>query len=293
MPEAFALGPVLISTRIAAFVVAFLAARWIAARLAVRWGLDAASIRNSADGALVAGLIAARAGYVAVYWEAYASAPWTVLYFWQPGYLAVAGLAGGALYVLYRLRAQDPGRRLPALRAVSTGFAAGATILAAVLGTMGSLANAGGAEVGDKAPEIRLANLSGERVALTDLEGKGVVLNFWATWCPPCRREMPLLESAWKEYQSKGVVIVGIDVGESPDTVKPFIGSMGVTYPVWLDAPAGTEGVDDTNELLTRFGGVGLPTTVFIGADGVIEKIYIGELSRAMLAEWLPRLAPE
>jgi len=292
MPEAFTLGPILISTRIAAFVVAFLVARWIAARLAARWELAPAWAGNTADGALVTGLIAARLGYAALYWSAYAPAPWTVLYFWQPGYLTVAGLAGGAAFVLYRLRRQAAELRPASLRAVTTGFAAGAMILAAALGSMGWFADSGGAGVGDRAPEIRLMNLAGEPVALSDLEGRGVVLNFWATWCPPCRREMPLLESAWNEFRAKGVTIVGIDVGESRDTVRPFADSMGVSYPVWTDAGRGTEGFDDTNALLTRFGGVGLPTTVFIDAEGIIRHVYVGELSRGMLQEWLPRLVP-
>lgn len=293
MPETFALGPVLISTRIAAFVVAFLAARWIAARLAARWQIDAAWTRNTADGALVAGLVVARVAHAALYWDAYAAAPWTVLYFWQPGYLPVAGLAGGALYVLYRLHGQSADRRLPCLRAVSTGFAAGAVLLAVALGSMGWFTGTGGAQAGDKVEDFQLVNLDGERVALSDLAGKGMVLNFWATWCPPCRREMPLLESAWNEYRSRNVVIIGIDVGEPPDTVRRYVDSIGVTYPIWVDAPRGAAGFNDTNELLTRFGGVGLPTTVFIGADGAIKKTHIGELNRALLQEWLPRLIPE
>jgi len=293
MPEAFPIGPVLISTRVAAFVVAFLAARWIAVRLAARWKLDPVWIRNTTDGALIAGLITARLGYAALYWDAYAPAPWTVLNFWQPGYLTITGIAGGALYVLYRLRGRNPGQRLSILRAVSTGFAAGATILMLVLVTMGQFSDAGGFEAGDRAPEIRLVNLAGERVALSDLEGKGVVLNFWATWCPPCRREMPLLESAWQEHRSRNIVIVGIDVGETADSVKPFVGSMGLTYPIWLDPARGSGDFDDTNELLTRFGGVGLPTTVFIGADGIVKKIYVGELNRSLLQQWLPELAAE
>lgn len=324
MPEAFTVGPVLISTRVAAFVVAYLAARWLASRLAARWGLDADWTRNTADGAVLAGLVAARLGYAALYWEAYAAAPWTVLYFWQPGYLAVAGLAGGAFCVLVRLRFRRAQHRLSYLRAVSTGFAAGATILVAAIGSMGWFSGAGmpgigdqapdspgvdpggqryalfniglpggtTVSVGDEAPDFQLLSLEGRRVALSDLRGEGVVLNFWATWCPPCRREMPLLESAWQEYRSKGVVIVGVDVGESQDTVRPFVGSMGLSYPIWTNAEPGSGEFDDTNDLLNRFGGVGLPTTVFIDADGVIRKVYIGELSRGLLAKWLPKLVP-
>lgn len=293
MPEAFAIGPVLISTRVAAFVVAFLLARWIAARLALRWGVDAAWARNTADGALLAGLVAARLAYVALYWEAYAPAPWTVLYVWQPGYLPVAGLAGGALYLLYRLRRQGVDQRLPCLRAVSTGFAAGATVLALALGTMGWFTDSPGARAGERVADFELVDLDGERVALSDLEGKGVVLNFWATWCPPCRREMPLLEAAWNEHRDQGVVIVGVDVGEPADSVRRYIDSIGVTYPIWLDGPRDGNDFDDTNELLARFGGVGLPTTVFIGPDGVVTKTHIGELHRPMLQEWLPEITPD
>jgi hypothetical protein len=103
---------------------------------------------------------------------------------------------------------------------------------------------------------------------------------------------MPLLQAAWTEYRDKGVVIVGVDVGESQGVVRPFVDSMGLTYPIWLDA-TDNGGFDDTNELLGRFGGVGLPTTVFIDASGTIEKVYVGELNRSMLAEWLPRLTPD
>lgn len=292
MPEAFTLGPVLISTHVAAFVVAFLLARWIAVRLSRRWHLDDAWTRSTADGALLAGLIAARLAYAGLYWSAYAPAPWTVLYFWQPGYLPVAGLAGGALYVLYRLRALDTAQRLVGLRAVTTGFAAGATLLVAALSTMGTFTGAGGLRAGDPVPDFQLVDLAGNRVALSDFQGKGVVLNFWATWCPPCRREMPLLEEAWNEYRGQGVVIIGIDLGEPPETVKRYVDSVGVTYPIWTDAPDGAEDLDDTNELLGRFGSVGLPTTIFINADGVVEETYIGELSRAKLQEWIPRLVP-
>ncbi|MBS1269525.1 MAG: Thiol-disulfide oxidoreductase ResA [Gammaproteobacteria bacterium] len=293
MPEAFTLGPLLIPTRIAAFVVAVFVALWIASRLAVRSGADATWTRQTCAGSALAGLITARIAYVALNWNAFALEPWTALYIWQPGYLLVAGLAGGALYVLYRLRSQAADRRLPHLRAISTGFAVGATLLATALISITFPPPSGVAGSEDKVQDFELVNLDGERVALSDLQGKGVVLNFWATWCPPCRREMPLLESIWLEYRSKGIVIVGVDVGESPKMVRSFIDTMGITYPVWTNAGSGAQDVDDTNEIFGRFGGVGLPTTVFIDPDRIIEDIYVGELNRAVLVEQLTGLLPE
>jgi len=68
------------------------------------------------------------------------------------------------------------------------------------------------------------------------------------------------------------------------------VADVGVTYPIWTDAPGAGDDFDDTNELLSRFGGVGLPTTVFIRSDGIIEHIHMGELNRAIIREWVPGL---
>lgn len=294
MPETFALGSLLVSTRILGFVLAVLAAVWIASFLAKRAGLDPAWARNTVEGSVVAGLVTARAAYAALYWPAFSPAPWTVLYFWQPGYMSVAGLAGGALYALYRLRKQSPAGRLSGLRVVSTAAAAGATVLAAVLGTINLASDARVLRAGDTVPDFQLVNLDGEPVSYSDLKGKGVVLNFWATWCPPCRREMPLLESTWGVYESENVVIVGIDVGESREDVRRFVDAQGFSYPIWLEPDdTGDLRAANTNEMLGWFGSAGLPTTVFIRPDGVIDKVYIGELNRALLLERIPELVPE
>jgi len=294
MPETFTLGPLLISTRVLGFVISVLAAIWIASLLAKRAGLDPAWARNTVEGSVIAGLITARAAYAALYWTAFSPAPWTVLYFWQPGYLPVAGLAGGTLIVLYRLWKQSPAVRLAGLRVVSTGVAVGATILAIILGTMNLAADARVLKAGDAVPDFRLVNLDGKPVSYADLKGKGVVLNFWATWCPPCRREMPLLESAWRKYGSDNVVIVGIDVGESLGDVRRFIDAQGFSYPIWVE-PDDAEEVEaeNTNEMLGWFGSAGLPTTVFIRPDGTIDEVYIGEVNRALLLERIPELLPE
>lgn len=293
MPETFALGPLLVSTRVLGFVISVVAAVWIASLLAKRAGLDPAWARNTVEGSVITGLITARAAYAALYWSAFSPAPWTILYFWQPGYLPVAGVAGGALYVLHRLRKQSAAGRLSGLRIVSTGLAFGATILAVILGTMNLASEDRVLKAGDTVPDFRLVNLDGQPVSYSGLEGKGVVLNFWATWCPPCRREMPLLESAWGRYKSKNVVIVGIAVGESPEDVRRFVDAQGFSYPIWVE-PENAEEVEaaNTNEMLGWFGSAGLPTTVFIRPDGYIDEVYIGEVNRALLLERIPDLLP-
>lgn len=292
MPEPVSLGPLLVSIRILAFAFSLAAAMWVGSRLAARLGLDASRTRLIVGGSVLTGLVAARLVYVALYWDIYASAPWTALYLWQPGYLPVAGLVAGALYLLYRLRPLGNGQRLRCLRAASGGIATGAVVLAGSLLAMAPLSHGTALRAGDKVPDFSLIDLSGKPVALSDLAGKGIVLNFWATWCPPCRREMPLLESAWNEYRDRNVVIVGVALGQSRDTVRPFADSMGVSYPIWTDPDPGANNGDDSNEVFDWFDSAGLPTTIFIRPDGVIDKAHLGQLTRGLLLREIRRLIP-
>ncbi len=134
-------------------------------------------------------------------------------------------------------------------------------------------------------PDFTLQTLKGEPVRLSSFRGQAVVLNFWATWCPPCRREMPLLDAIQDEYQERGVLIVGVNLSEPAELVRPFIESINVDYPVWVDGPASDPVYSRTSELFQRFGGVGLPTTYFIGPDGVLREIRVGELNRGILQQ--------
>lgn len=123
-------------------------------------------------------------------------------------------------------------------------------------------------EVGHPAPDFTLSTLTGDEISLAELRGKPVILNFWATWCPPCRREMPALEVIWQEYGRGGVMILGVDQGESPATVSEYVRqNVGVTFPLLLDRR------QDVGDLyLVR----SLPTTFFIDAQGIIQEIRVG-----------------
>ncbi|WP_328987764.1 peroxiredoxin family protein [Thiorhodovibrio winogradskyi] len=118
------------------------------------------------------------------------------------------------------------------------------------------------------APAFELQTPDGARVALADLRGEIVLVNFWATWCPPCRAEMPAMERAWQELRDKGVRFLAINVDEDGGTVADFAKSLGVSFPLLLD-PGGKV----TQAWPLR----GLPTTFVVDADGRLRLIALGE----------------
>ena len=283
VPDAIAVGPVLLSTTVLLLAASLALAIWLSGRLAARLRLDAAAARRLAEGSAVAGILGARAGFVLLLWEAYADAPWTALYLWQPGYLPVAGLVLALAYALWHLRSRIATHRLRYGRAVTSAFAFSATLLVACVVALGSLSDARTVDPGEAVPDFVLEDISGARVRYADLRGGPVVLNFWATWCAPCRREMPLLETAHRTYGPRGLAIVGVTVDEPAETVRQFADSTGVTYPLWVDAAEAREGVDRAAEVHARLGGVGFPMTLFVGRDGIVRSRHIGELSGAYL----------
>ncbi|WP_027893336.1 TlpA disulfide reductase family protein [Calidithermus chliarophilus] len=284
MPDAVQIGPFLIATVRLVLLTGLLVASWWAARVARRAGLDANWVTNTAGNLAIAGLLGARLGFVLLNWDGYQANPITALYVWQPGYLPWAGVMGGMAYGLWALSRRVRSERLAYARPLLMGFVVGGAWFALGYGSMGlRLGDGAAVKIGDQVPEIRLVNLEGQPVTLWSLRGKAVVLNFWATWCPPCRREMPLLDSVQAEFKDRGLVVVGVNLNEAPQTVAAYTRQVGVSYPIWRDAPVGQSGFDRTSALYARFGGVGLPTTLFITPDGTLRGRLIGELNRGAL----------
>jgi peroxiredoxin len=129
-------------------------------------------------------------------------------------------------------------------------------------------ANMGGLKVGAKAPNFELKTLAGDTVKLSDLKGKKVMLNFWATWCPPCKAEMPAMEEFHKEAGDE-VVILAVNIDPHLD-VKAFVDENGITFPIPLDAE---DKVNETYQVLS------IPTTYFIDTKGNIGNKYIGAMN--------------
>lgn len=128
---------------------------------------------------------------------------------------------------------------------------------------------------GELAPDFTLTTPGGEPVALSDFRGKTVVLNFWATWCPPCRAEMPELQQVWEERgEGRDLVVLAVDVEESADAVTDFVENFGLTFPVALDADG---------SVADRYGLPGLPSTFFIDAEGVLRSQVLGPVFGELL----------
>lgn len=117
------------------------------------------------------------------------------------------------------------------------------------------------------APEFTLPDLDGKPHALADYRGKVVVLNFWATWCPPCRYEMPAMQRAWEKVRDEDIVFIGVDVGEDTDTVFTFLADYPVDFPLLLDEEA---------KVIEQYPVTGLPTTYIIDPQGRITHRAVG-----------------
>jgi len=128
-----------------------------------------------------------------------------------------------------------------------------------------------GVDVGEMAPDFALTDLEGNPFRLSDLRGKVVFINFWATWCPPCRAEMPEIEAIYQEYKDKGVVVIGVDVLETEDEVRQFVQRGGYSW---------TFVIDKTGEVAASYGIAAIPTSFFIDREGIIKAVNIGAMTK-------------
>jgi len=124
-------------------------------------------------------------------------------------------------------------------------------------------------EVGLSAPDFDLELMSGGQLSLSSMRGNAVVINFWASWCGPCRAEMPAIETIYNEYRDKGLVVLAVNatLQDSIIEAQAFAMQYGLTFPILLDSDGS---ISNTYRLS------GLPTTYFVGRDGIIKKINIG-----------------
>jgi len=136
-------------------------------------------------------------------------------------------------------------------------------------------------EVGGTMPDFHLADLDGRPTRFSEIDGKPVLVNFWATWCPPCLREMPLLQAL---HERGEVAVIGIDAGEPLNVVTAYLESRGIDYPVWIDPPGTVPPGQASMDLFRRFGGIGLPLTLFVDRQGILRAAHSGELDEATLA---------
>ena len=140
-----------------------------------------------------------------------------------------------------------------------------------------------GVSQGSYALDFTLEAPDGSESSLSDYGGSVVLVNFWATWCPPCRDEIPHFEEAYEAHKDEGFVVLGVNYQDSAAEVEPFVERLGVTYPMLLD---------ESGMVAKEYRAVGLPTSVFVDRDGGIQVRHSGYLSEDQLEQYLSRLLP-
>lgn len=137
--------------------------------------------------------------------------------------------------------------------------------------------------VGEIAPDFALVDMNGQKHKLSDYRGEGVFLNFWATWCKPCEREMPYIDKAYKEFKDKGVKVLTVDVGESKLAVNNFIERYNLSFPVMIDKDG---------QVQTAYGINPLPITFLIDKDGKVVRSHVGELTQDTVNQFMEEIQP-
>ena len=141
------------------------------------------------------------------------------------------------------------------------------------------------AEVNYEAPELGLFDLEGMEHELTDHLGEVVLVNLWATWCPPCKAEMPTLEAYFQAHQADGFVTIAVNDGDSEEEVAAFVQEYGLTFPVWLDPTyQSTDHAFKTHNL---------PSSFVIDREGYVRLRWVGEIDRASLEKYVTPLILE
>ena len=141
------------------------------------------------------------------------------------------------------------------------------------------------AEANRLAPDFLLQTLDGERLRLSDLRGRPLLVNFWASWCGPCRIEMPDLVEAYIQHGPQGFLVLAVNQREADDRIRPFVEEFGLPFPILMDR-------DGEVARTWRVGGPmqGLPSSYFVGRDGTVQKVIHGGITAKTLAEGLDRI---
>ncbi|MGO2242459.1 MAG: redoxin family protein [Halomonas sp.] len=264
--NAIALGPLLISLprlyAIGCALLLLLCTGWLL-------GLSRQAHQRWFYGLIIAWLIGARVGHILLNLDSYSGAPLEILKVWQPGYHALWGLAAGLAWTAWNLRA-----RLRTMGGAMALLAAASSLWLMLV----MLAPLGNDFAVDRLPDVTLEDVDGNNVHLPSLTESGdlIIVNLWATWCPPCRREMPLLEAA---AQREGISVIVANQGEDLLPTVRYLDDQQLDFRYALRDPS--------QQLMALFESPGLPTTVLFDRQGNTLDVHVGELTRAHLDRWL------
>ena len=254
------------SIQVVVVIVAVLVA-WVVARSAARRIPDSA--HKAAGGMLLDatfwGFLAARAGYIAQWWADYSAAPMSMIAIGDGGFAWWIGIPVAAAYVWWRTRVVRPLRR-PALAGIAVGV---------VVWVMANSALSLMLRSAPPMPDLQLATLDEQPISLASYSGRPVVLNLWASWCPPCRREMPAFEQAESEFPDVAFVLV--NQGETAQQARDFLESEGLSLSNVL--------LDPSSKTMQAVQSRGLPTTLFFDAQGRHVDSHLGEITMPSLKD--------
>ncbi len=139
----------------------------------------------------------------------------------------------------------------------------------------------GETRVGKPAPQFSMPLLGGGQFNSEDHRGSPMIINFWASWCPPCRQESPGFERVWRKYGDQGIILVGVDIQDTEEDALAYVNELGLSFP---------NGRDLDGKITVEYGVIGLPVTFFIGHDGVVEGRWVGALPEDRLEGWTQAL---
>lgn len=221
---------------------------------------------------LMVGVVAARLGFVLAWLPQYLADPWSIIRIGDGGFSIWAGVLAGLAFGAWRAR-NIPALRRPLLFGAAAGLASWAVLGGALLLMQQSAV---------KLPATELGRLDGGSARLSAMTGRPMVVNLWATWCPPCRREMPVLAKA--QATRGDVTFAFVNQGESRAQIRDYLRASQLQLDNVL--------LDPFSAVSQESGSRGLPTTLFFDADGRLVDTHMGELTDAGLAVKLQRLGP-
>lgn len=264
------LGPVPMTLVI--LLLALGVAALVARRLARRPGAPPLAAGGALVDMLLVGLVVGRLVFVVQWWPQYAADPWSLLRIGDGGYAIWAAVPAALVFGAWRMR-RTPALRRPLLWGTGAGVATWAALAGALVLMQQAVV---------QLPDVELTRIEGGPVRLSGMDGQPKVVNLWATWCPPCRREMPVLAAG--QAANPHITFVFANQGEGGDLIREYLDGSGLQ----LDNVM----LDPFSSVSQATGARGLPTTLFFAADGRLADVHMGELTSAGLARKLERFGP-
>ena len=178
-------------------------------------------------------------------------------------------------------------RRVSPLRIGIMALAVAAVLALTALLALGLLnkspvtGRSGATRIDKPAPAINMPLYGGGNIAAADYAGKPVVVNFWASWCGPCRQEAPIFERLSREYAERGVLFIGVNIQDAETDAEAYLREYDITYPNGMDAGGG---------ISVDYGVIGIPVTFFINRDGIVQRRWAGVMRETQLRTWIDEL---